>query len=1001
MATDPGRPCDRGFRFAYHPSYLFTSMSAVLIPTDTPANALEARLESFVLWVNANLKGDEKGEAQIFLDRLFQAFGHKGACEAGATLEDRVKKSSRGGTSFVDLVWKPLVLVEMKRRGEDPKRHYRQAFDYWTRLVPGRPRYVVICNFDEFWIYDFETQVDEPVSTVELKRLATDYGPLLFLQGAGSEPVFGQTNEGVTRAAADSLANCFNSLTARGIDRDLAQRFVLQTLVALFSEDIELLERYTIQRLLSECTPPAASYDLLGGLFTEMNSPGITSGGRYKGVPYFNGGVFARPARIELDGSELELLQEAATFTWSKVRPEIFGTIFEHSLDQQQRHAFGAHFTSAADIMRVVGPTIVDPWSEQVEAATTIRQLRELLERLSHFTVLDPACGSGNFLYVAYRELKRIEARIYERLAALSKRVDPNQHELGFVTASNFFGIDINPFAVELAKVTMMLGRKLAIDELHITENALPLDNLDANFVVGDALLAADGTPRIWPKADVIVGNPPYLGAKRLKPERGEAYVNAIRKAYPAVPGMADYCVYWFRKAHDALPDCSESDFLCGRAGLVGTQNIANNASRIGGLDHIVATGTIVEAVDNQRWSGEAVVHVAVVNWVKTKEPALLPRTRRLWTAVTSPGSARNPLKRLRPVELTLRETHTITSSLSDRIDVSQAASLLSSTQPPIAFQGVVPGYDGFILSIDEAQRILEGDPRCRDVVKPFLIGRDLLSGDGTPSRFVIDFADRDLDAASGYPMAFEHVRSHVLPEVVASSAASVGREMEKARGDHQDRWWQFWNVRKGMRQSLRSISRYMACSRVTKRPIFAFVDVGIVPDTALQVFALNDDYSFGILQSEMHWQWFTAKCSKLKSDFRYTAESVFLTFPWPQGTSAEAILGVVTRARAVRRAREAALGGGTRSLRELYRALELPGTSQLRTAQEGLDDAVRIAYGFRKTADYLPQLLALNETVRGSEGTGAEVDGPGIPHGFGDPSAFLTADCVQSPIVV
>lgn len=974
--------------------------SAAASSTGT-AETLSARLYAFVGWVRSNLRGDEKGEAQLFLDRLFQAFGHGGVREAGATLEDRVRKSARGGTAFVDLVWKPRVLVEMKRRGEDPRRHYRQAFDYWTRLVPNRPRYVVICNFDELWIYDFETQVDEPISKVTLDTLPGNYGPLLFLEASeDAKPVFGETHEDITRAAADALAGCFNSLHTRGVDRDLAQRFVLQMLVAMFAEDIGLLDRYTVERLLSECHTPADSYDLLGGLFVEMNTPGVTSGGRYKGVPYFNGGVFAYPSRVELDAEEVSLLQSAAGFKWSKVRPEIFGTIFEHSLDQDKRHAFGAHFTSAADIMRIVGPTVVDPWRDRIENASTLKELRGLLGRLSHFKVLDPACGSGNFLYVCYRELKRLEAHIYERLGTLSKRADPTQRELGFVTASSFFGIDINPFAVELAKVTMMLGRKLAIDELHITENALPLDNLDANFIVGDALLDESGAERTWPRADAIIGNPPYLGAKRLKPERGEAYVNAVRRAYSDVPGMADYCVYWFRKAHDSLPECTVADPFTGRAGLVGTQNIGNNYSRIGGLDHITSTGTIVEAVDNQPWSGEAVVHVAIVNWIKTKDPALVPKTKRLWTAATvakADGKSGSRQRRSKQIDLILREVPVITASLSDRADVARAAVLQTACEPQVAFQGVVPGYEGFVLSVADAQRLRETDARSSTVIKPFLIGRDLLSGDGKPSRFIVDFADMDLDAASSYRAAFDHVRHAVLPEVQRAARDATSTDMEKPRKDHENRWWQFWNVRKNMRLAFRGLSRYMACSRVTKRPIFAFVDTSVVPDTALQVFALEDDYSFGILQSVLHWQWFVAKCSKLKSDFRYTAESVFTTFPWPQQVSERNLTRVAEAARAVRDARLHAMDAGVRSLRDVYRALDVPGKSRLRDAQTELDVAVRDAYGFKESQDYLAQLLAVNESIRAKEEAGKPVISPGLPDLVQNRAQYVTSDRVTA----
>jgi hypothetical protein len=175
----------------------------------TVANDPAIELAAFVAWCGEHIRGDEKGEAQLFLDHLFRAFGHAGLKEAGATCEDRVKKDG-GGTAFADLVWKPVVLVEMKKRGTDLSRHYRQAFDYWTRLVPGRPRYVVLCNFDEFWIYDFETQMDAPVDTVALADLPQRWGPLAFLGAVPSVPTFGNNHEEVTRQAADLLAEVFN-----------------------------------------------------------------------------------------------------------------------------------------------------------------------------------------------------------------------------------------------------------------------------------------------------------------------------------------------------------------------------------------------------------------------------------------------------------------------------------------------------------------------------------------------------------------------------------------------------------------------------------------------------------------------------------------------------------------------------------------------------------------------------------------------------------------------
>jgi hypothetical protein len=960
-------------------------------------------LADFVAWSAAHITGDEKGEAQLYLDRLFQAFGQKGVREAGATLEMRIKKADAGGTAFADLVWKPVVLIEMKKRGVDLSRHYRQAFDYWTRLVPGRPRYVVLCNFDEFWVYDFETQMDSPVDTVLLAELPDCWGPLAFLFPHGLQPTFGNDHEAVTRKAADQLAQCFNKLVVRRVDRSVAQRFTLQMLVALFAENIGLLEKYFVTRLLDECSEPADSFDLLGGLFTAMNTPGRVPGGRFKGVDYFNGGLFSEPALVELYPDELSQLRQAAKSDWSKVRPEIFGTLFEHSLEKEERHAFGAHFTSPVDIMKIVGPTIVEPWRNEIENATTLRRLMELLDRMHRYAVLDPACGSGNFLYIAYRELKRLESRLFERISELSKRADATQGMFGFVTAEQFFGLDVNPFAIELAKVTMMIARKLAIDELHTIEPPLPLDNLDGNFLARDALIDEQGNPAVWPTADVIIGNPPFLGAKRLKPERGPDYVNAVRRAYPDVPGMADYCVYWFRKAQDALPECTADDRVVGRAGLVGTQNIRNNQSRVGGLDYIARTGTIVEAVDNQPWSGEANVHVSIANWAKTQEPSLLPTERRLWfkdevirrtqRRKAGAGSA------AKQFELNMRVVDHINSTLSDQCDVSGARQLKCNTEPQRVFQGQVPGHDAFVLSKSEARDLIAADKRNASVIHPFLIGRDLVSADGKPTRYVIDFHAMDVLAASAFKRPFERIQSQVLPD--RERKANEGATSEGEQRPHHQQflryWWRHSYDRPEMIRVIASLPRYIVCSGVTKRPIFAFVDSAIRPDHSLFVFTFPDDYSFGVLQSAAHWLWFVTKCSKLKSDFRYTPPSVYDTFPWPQAATVAQIDAVAAAVREVGRIRRQALNAVAGGLRAVYRTLEVPGKNPLKDAHAALDAAVLAAYGFSARKDLLAQLLKLNLNMAAQIASSQGVVAPGIPPTYSRPKRLVTGNCIRA----
>src|SRR5437764_5526610 len=553
---------------------------------------LKNALSEFVRFAQT-LRGDEKSEAQTFLDHFFRALGHEGVIEAGATFEFRVAKKPgspqlelvvagiadpgrrpKGGKKFADLLWPDRVLIEMKSRGENLEKHYDQAFDYWTHIVPKRPPFVILCNFDELWIDDFNTQLFDPVDRVALNDLPENISTFNFLLPIWKKPIFGNNWVDVTRRAADQMATVFREIVDRGEDRERAQRFILQLLVALVAEDIGLLPEQLVSDLLHECADQgASSYDLIGGLFRQMASEHVEPAGRYKGVEYFNGGLIEVVEPIELKRPEAYRLCESAAEDWSKVRPEIFGALFQDSMDKKKRHAFGAHFTSEFDIRKVVGPTIVRPWRERIDAAKkNVGELRKALADLRALRVLDPACGSGNFLFIAYREMKRLERDILLRLREVSKR-EPLESA---ISLHQFFGIDIIPFAVELAKVTLMLAKELELieakklaetDQLLIEEKPLPLDNLDKNIVCADALFTD------WPKADAIIGNPPYLGSRYLAQEYGYDYARKIHGRFPNVPKMADFCTHWFRVAHDAL-------LAGGRAGLVGTNTIRQNESR-------------------------------------------------------------------------------------------------------------------------------------------------------------------------------------------------------------------------------------------------------------------------------------------------------------------------------------------------------------------------------------------------------------------------------------
>jgi len=942
------------------------------------------------------LQGDEKGEAQVFCDRLFISFGHQGYKEAGATLEKRIKNTDNKGTRFADLIWSDHVLIEMKKRGTNLQLHYQQAFDYWIASVPSRPRYVVLCNFDQFWIYDFDKQINTPIDIVDFEDLEKRFTALNFLFPDNPDPIFENDLVEVTREAANKVAQLFNKLIQRGEDRAVAQLFVLQCFISMFAEDIDLLPRGLFFQMVHDCLHKENnSYDLFGGLFNQMNNPERAKGGRFNDVQYFNGGIFAKIQPIELSNEELELLLEASKEDWSKVNPAIFGTLFQASMDEEERHAYGAHFTSEADILRIVNPTIVYPWRKKIDKAKTLKDLRQLRNELTQFKVLDPACGSGNFLYVSYRELVRLEIRLLLKIRSEFSYTEfqKNFKSSSLISPHQFYGIDRDGFAVELAKVTLMLAKKLALDEiLDIMEDqqipldltrdqALPLDNLDDNVQTNDALIAD------WPKVDVIIGNPPYQSKNKIQQELGITYINTVREKYPNVPGLADYCVYWFRKTHDELKEGQ-------RAGLVGTNTIRQNYSRQGGLDYIVQNnGVITEAVSSQVWSGDASVHVSIVNWIKGKQAGKKKLFLQKGDSKDSPWI--------------VEELDQINSSLSFEIDISEAKKLDINAKDGNCFQGQTHGHEGFLIGDDDAKLIIKNHPNFSDVLKPMLTANELLGKlDSLPNRYVIDFSPRDQLESRKYKELFERVEHIVLPDREKAAEEEKNRNKEAQENNPNARinrhhsnflnsWWQLSYPREEMKSTIKELNRYIVCARVTKRPIFEFICSRINPNDALVVFSFDDDYTFGILQSYIHWKWFINRCSTLKRDYRYTSNTVFDSFPWPQNPTANQIEKVAIASKRLRELRYELRNKHGLSLRDLYRSMELPGKHPLIRAHRILDMAVFEAYGMKKRDNPLEFLLNLNLKLSKDEDDGKDIIGPGLHPNAKD--SFISTDCISS----
>ena len=959
-------------------------------------------IDDFVSYVKDNLSGDEKGQAQTFCDRLFRAFGQKGIYEASGQMEVRVKEADSRSTKYIDCLWSPAgkdgVLIEMKKRDiKNLESHFPQARDYWIDLVPSRdigpgsrkPRYIVLCNFDKFIIYDEFVKVDD----VALEDLPDRYTCLAFLEG--KTPIFDNNSEDVSKEAAGLIGELYQYLTIdKQEDKTRTQHFILQCVLALFSEDCELLPKGFFTQIIQDCLDGKCdAYDEIGNLFRQMASSTPARAGRFKDVRYFNGGLFREIDPVILDEHCLTVLRDVAAKDWTKVNPSIFGALFEGTMRSTERHKFGAHFTNEVDMLKIITPTIIRPWKEKIAKADTIEKLNEIRRQMGEYRVLDPACGCGNFLFVAYREMKELECQVIDKLfefpSYLRKSFKFNFSSV--IKTNQFFGIDVQPMAVEVAKMTMMIAKELCNQTYNDRisshgsaldfDESLPLENLDNNILLQDALFSE------WPQFDVVIGNPPYQSKNKMTRELGEAYVDRVRRAFPDVPGRADFCVYWFRKAHDLM---REGQY----AGLVGTNTIRQNYSRMGGLDYIVENGgTILDSVSTEVWSGDASVYVSIVTWKKGDEK------RKKVLSIQQGDSKDSPFEHF--------ELDVINSSLS-LFDVTKAKSLECNRTSSTCYQGQTQGTVKFILTKEQAKAFLKDD-RNAEVLHPFLVGEELLGEyRSQPQRYIIDFRDaKDVFEVSSYKEIYDYLREHVHPifkkkaddEKERNRKAKEENPEYREKKDHQTaykNWYKLFRARKELMDIIKTQNRYIVCSRVTRRPIFEFISSTISPSDALAVFPMSDDYSFGILQSSIHWEWFVARCSTLKGDWRYTSDSVFDSFPWPQNPTKKQIEEVAKQAKALRDKRNEFMEEHRLSLRKLYRIMDDTPNNPVSDLQNRLDNAVRDAYGMRREADILEFLLDLNSKVYEKEQKGESVQGPGLPQKMQDKSKFVSDDCVS-----
>ena len=870
--------------------------------------------------------GSERSEAQTFLNELFECYGTD-RLAAGARFED-----AHASVGIMDLYWSGVCIVEMKAPGRANKLadHRQQAMGYWREssdIESGveAPPYVVLCAFHRFEVWvpgKFPTQ---PVADLSLDELPDRYDALMFLAGVGLRASFLNHHLALTTEATQAVTKLYHHLADRGAAPiDELHRFLLQAVWCFFAEDLGMLDGYPIQTIVDVLRrdQTRSSYAELGALFDVLNQKGNHNRqGVLAGTRYVNGDLFARPAKLYLEVDELDLMAVAAAFDWRKVNPTIFGSLLEGVLGERRRE-LGAHYTHEIDILKIVEPTITRPWAKRIAATRTPAEARILLDELCRFRVLDPACGCGNFLYVAYRELRSLEHDLKNRISTLAadQGTTPPPRPWPFVPLANMQGLDIERVAVLIARVTLWMGHRQMIDLYGEAEPPLPLVDL-SGVCVADALRVP------WPDTDAIVGNPPFIGSQFVRSAMGDDYVRWLERTFDV--GVKDYCVYWFRRAHDHLKPGQ-------RAGLVGTNSIAQNRARLASLDYVVAGGGVItDAVASQKWPGEAKVHVALVNWIK--QPASAPVQFRLDGASVSGITAE-----LKPPGLSAGTARTLLANAGR------------------CFQGPTPVGAGFVLNNETAQWLLgRTEANYADVIRPYLVSDDLADRPNQqPSRWIIDFGAKPLEEACRYPAALDIVRRLVRPVRDSNS-----------REGYRRYWWRLGEYRPGMRAALAGRTRYVVAGRLAKRLNFAWQDVVVCPSDLVYVFAFDDDYSMGVLISRLHSAWARVRGSSFKADPRYTPTSVFMTFPWPSpvpDTKREVVAAVTVELLA--RRSEICLDRGI-GLTRLYNDVDDGAHTDLQKLHGVLDVAVASCYGWpagvaQDDAELVHRLLKLNGQI-------------------------------------
>ena len=946
----------------------------------------------FVAKWHANARNERAAAQEHFLDLcalLDEPTPNSDPTGATYAFEKGAPKAS-GGDGWADVWRRGRFAWEYKGKHRDLEAAHRQLLQYAGALE--NPPLLVTSDIERISIRTNWTNAVSERHELRLEEL-TQPARLGLLKSVFADPDRlrpGKTRAALTADAAAEFAGLAQRLRERGHQPQAVAHFVNRLVFCLFADDVDLLPPGLFERMLDAARKAPGRFE---GYARRLFAAMADRGGEvdFTPVAWFNGGLFDDATALPLEAEDVAALQRAAALDWAEVDPSILGTLFERGLDPDKRSQLGAHYTAREMIERLIEPVVRRPLLEEwsavhkemaaaLEAGTVARvgsrtkrdaasraevPFRKFLDRLRAFRVLDPACGSGNFLYLALLALKDIEHRAMVEAEALGV-----QREFPQVGPEAVLGIEVNPYAAELARVSVWIGHiQWARRHGYPSPSDPVLRRLDT-IECRDAVLGDDGLPALWPAANVIVGNPPFLGDKAMIGVMGVDYTLRLRAAYAGrVPGGADLVCYWFDKAREALEARRISS-----VGLVATNSIRGGANR-SVLASIVKIGSIFAAWPDEPWTLDgAAVRVSLVCFRVGHSGTVTYNDQ----AVT----------RILP-DLTFGASDLSTArQLPENIGVWSVG-----TQKNGAFD--IPG--------STAREWLSLPANANghnnsDVIKPWRNGLHITRRE--TDNWIVDFGSTMSEGdACFYVAPFSYLYKNV-------------REFrhQLRRDSYKVNWWRHAESRPGLRKMLREYLRYIATPRVSKHRVFVWLDSAVLPDCQIVVIARDDDTTFGILHSRFHEVWSLRLGTALEDRPRYTPSTTFETFPFPDGLTpdrpavayandprAEAITAA---ARALVSARDRWLNPPEliervpevvpgfpdrvlprdaaaevilrrRTLTALYNTRGTPEGAWLDGLHQALDRAVAAAYGWPETIpddDVLASLLALNQ-VRSSSG--------------------------------